>query len=115
MKATANHPHTTTRKWKGISVAALLSGLLVIPISNVCADKCNHEDDYRCKHQSLQDNFLDAVREEGIPVSIFLVNGIKLQGQVVDYDCDVIFLTNNVDQMIYTHAISTVVPARNPK
>jgi host factor-I protein len=67
------------------------------------------------KGQSLQDPFLNALRKERIPVSIFLVNGIKLQGQIESFDQFVVLLKNNVSQMIYKHAISTVVPARNVK
>jgi len=65
------------------------------------------------KGQSLQDPFLNALRRERIPVSIFLVNGIKLQGQVESFDQFVILLKNQVSQMVYKHAISTVVPSRN--
>ncbi len=65
------------------------------------------------KGQSLQDPFLNALRRERIPVSIFLVNGIKLQGQIESFDQFVILLKNQVSQMVYKHAISTVVPARN--
>jgi host factor-I protein len=67
------------------------------------------------KGQSLQDPFLNALRKERIPVSIFLVNGIKLQGQIESFDQFVVLLKNNVSQMIYKHAISTVVPTRNVK
>lgn len=67
------------------------------------------------KGQSLQDPFLNALRREHIPVSIYLVNGIKLQGQVESFDQFVILLKNSVSQMIYKHAISTVVPSRNVK
>ena len=56
--------------------------------------------------QSLQDPFLNALRKERVPVSIYLVNGIKLQGQIDSFD-------QCVSQMVYKHAISTVVPARN--
>jgi host factor-I protein len=65
------------------------------------------------KGHSLQDPYLNALRKERIPVSIFLVNGIKLQGQVESFDQFVILLKNTVSQMVYKHAISTVVPARN--
>jgi len=65
------------------------------------------------KGQSLQDPFLNALRRERVPVSIFLVNGIKLQGQIESFDNFVVLLKNSVSQMIYKHAISTVVPARN--
>ncbi len=61
---------------------------------------------------ALQDPFLNVLRKERIPVSIFLVNGIKLQGQVESFDQFVILLRNTVNQMIYKHAISTIVPAR---
>lgn len=64
------------------------------------------------KGQSLQDPFLNALRRERIPVSIFLINGIKLQGKVQSFDQFVILLENTVNQMVYKHAISTVVPAR---
>lgn len=61
---------------------------------------------------ALQDPFLNALRKERIPVSIYLVNGIKLQGQVESFDQFVIVLRNTVNQMIYKHAVSTVVPAK---
>ena len=64
---------------------------------------------------ALQDPFLNVLRKERIPVSIFLVNGIKLQGQVESFDQFVILLRNTVNQMIYKHAISTIVPARAVK
>ena len=67
------------------------------------------------KGQSLQDPFLNALRKERIPGSVYLVNGIKLQGQVESFDPFVVLLKNSVSQMIYKHAISTVVPARNVK
>ena len=64
------------------------------------------------KGQSLQDPFLNALRKERVPVSIYLVNGIKLQGQIDSFDQFVVLLRNSVSQMVYKHAISTVVPAR---
>ncbi|HEY7803305.1 MAG TPA: RNA chaperone Hfq [Orrella sp.] len=64
------------------------------------------------KGQTLQDPFLNVLRKEHIPVSIYLVNGIKLQGQVESFDQYVILLRNTVTQMVYKHAISTVVPAK---
>ena len=67
------------------------------------------------KGHSLQDPFLNALRKERIPVSIFLVNGIKLQGQIESFDQYVVLLKNAVSQMVYKHANSTVVPARNPR
>ena len=65
------------------------------------------------KGHTLQDPFLNALRKERIPVSIFLINGIKLQGQIESFDNFVVLLRNSVSQMIYKHAISTVVPSRN--
>jgi host factor-I protein len=65
------------------------------------------------KGHSLQEPFLNALRKERIPVSIYLVNGIKLQGQIESFDQFVVLLRNSVSQMIYKHAISTVVPTRN--
>jgi len=67
------------------------------------------------KGQQLQEPFLNALRKERVPVSIFLVNGIKLQGQVESFDQFVVLLKNSVSQMVYKHAISTIVPARNVK
>jgi host factor-I protein len=61
----------------------------------------------------LQDPFLNALRRERVPVAIYLVNGIKLQGTVESFDQFVVLLRNQVSQMVYKHAISTVVPSRN--
>ena len=65
------------------------------------------------KPQSLQDPFLNAMRRERVPVSIFLVNGIKLQGTIESFDQFVVLLRGVTNQMVYKHAISTVVPSRN--
>jgi host factor-I protein len=62
--------------------------------------------------QSLQDPYLNVLRKERVPVSIYLVNGIKLQGQIDSFDQFVVLLKNTVSQMVYKHAISTVVPSR---
>jgi host factor-I protein len=64
------------------------------------------------KGQLLQDPFLNTLRKEHVPVSIYLVNGIKLQGQIESFDQYVVLLKNTVTQMVYKHAISTVVPSR---
>ena len=64
------------------------------------------------KGQTLQEPFLNTLRKERIPVSIYLVNGIKLQGHVESFDQFVVLLKNTVSQMVYKHAISTIVPAR---
>ena len=65
------------------------------------------------KGQSLQSSFLNILRKEKILISIYLVNGIQLQGKVDAFDQFVILLKNNVSQMVYKHAISTIVPTRN--
>ena len=65
------------------------------------------------KGQSLQDPFLNALRKDKTPVSVYLVNGIKLQGKIDSFDQFVVLLGNSVNQMVYKHAISTIVPARN--
>jgi host factor-I protein len=67
------------------------------------------------KGHTLQDPFLNALRKDRIPVAIYLVNGIKLQGQVESFDQFVILLRNSVNQLVYKHAISTIVPTRNVK
>jgi host factor-I protein len=64
------------------------------------------------KTQNLQDNFLNILRKDHTPVSIFLVNGIKLQGKIDSFDQYVIMLKNTVSQMVYKHAISTIVPSK---
>ncbi len=65
------------------------------------------------KGQQLQDPFLNALRKEQVQVAIYLVNGIKLQGQVESFDQYVVLLKNTITQMVYKHAISTIVPARS--
>ena len=60
----------------------------------------------------LKDSFLNELLKEKVTVSIFLVTGIKLHGIVDGFDDDVIMLKNGVTQMVFKHAISTVVPAR---
>ncbi len=67
------------------------------------------------KGQNLQDPFLNVLRREKTPVSIFLVNGIKLQGHIESFDQFVVLLKNNISQMVYKHAISTIVPSRAVK
>ncbi len=67
------------------------------------------------KGQTLQEPFLNALRKEKVPVAIYLVNGIKLQGQVDSFDQFVVLLKNSVNQMVYKHAISTIVPSRMVK
>lgn len=67
------------------------------------------------KSYTLQDPFLNALRKEKTPVAVYLVNGIKLQGHVESFDQFVVLLKNSVSQMVYKHAISTVVPVKSVK
>lgn len=76
------------------------------------ANYSNTENIVSNKGQLLQDPFLNILRREHVPVSIYLVNGIKLQGQIESFDQYVVLLRNTVTQMVYKHAISTIVPGR---
>ena len=67
------------------------------------------------KSQILQEPFLNTLRKEKIPVAIYLVNGIKLQGQIDSFDQYVIILKNTVNQMVYKNAVSTIVPSKTVK
>jgi host factor-I protein len=89
---------------------------LSLPTKNPPAEKAEKQEQRETrmsKGQILQDPFLNALRKEKIPVSIYLVNGIKLQGTIESFDQFVVLLKNSVSQMVYKHAISTVVPSRN--
>ena len=81
-------------------------------VSSPLLNFLNTENIVSNKGQLLQDPFLNALRREHVPVSIYLVNGIKLQGQVESFDQYVVLLRNTVTQMVYKHAISTIVPGR---
>lgn len=64
--------------------------------------------------QSLQDAFLNLMRKEKVPVTLFLVNGVKLQGAITGFDSfSVMLRRENHSQLVYKHAISTVMPV-NP-
>lgn len=65
------------------------------------------------KTQNLQDTFLNYIRREKIPVTMFLMNGFQLRGVVRSFDSFVVLIdADGRQQMIYKHAISTVAPAR---
>jgi host factor-I protein len=64
------------------------------------------------KTQSLQDNFLNQLRKEKMPVVIYLTNGVRLKGVVKGFDNFVILLKESTQQLIYKHAVSTIVPER---
>jgi host factor-I protein len=59
----------------------------------------------------LQSVFLEALRNKQISVSVYLINGIKLQGKIDSFDQSVILLKNTTAQIVYKHAISTIVPS----
>jgi host factor-I protein len=63
--------------------------------------------------QMIQDPFLNALRREKVPVTVFLVNGIKLQGVIASFDNYCLMLKNSVTQLVFKHAISTVMPSRD--
>lgn len=69
----------------------------------------------KSKPPALQDPFLNQLRKENVPVSVYLISGIKLKGQVQSFDQYVILLRSTITQMVYKHAISTIVPARDIK
>lgn len=62
------------------------------------------------KVKSLQNEFLNTLRKDRIPVSIFLVNGIKLRGRIESFDNYVVLLKEGTTQTVFKHAISTIVP-----
>jgi host factor-I protein len=63
--------------------------------------------------QSLQDLFLNQVRKEKIPVVIYLTNGVRLKGVIKGFDSFVILLKEANEQLIYKHAVSTIVPEKS--
>ena len=64
--------------------------------------------------QNLQDAFLNHVRKAKIPVTVFLINGVKLQGVITWFDNFCILLRRDgQSQLVYKHAISTIMPAQN--
>jgi host factor-I protein len=65
------------------------------------------------KKQNLQDTFLNSVRKSKTPLTIFLVNGVKLQGVVTWFDTFCVLLRRDgQSQLVYKHAISTIMPAQ---
>ncbi len=65
------------------------------------------------KSQSLQDNYLNQLRKDKIPVIVYLTNGVRLKGVVKAFDNFVILLKESTQQLIYKHAVSTIVPERD--
>lgn len=62
--------------------------------------------------KKLQDSFLKELETSALPVSVFLVNGVKLHGLIESFDDEVVMLKGSLTQIIYKHAISTVVPSK---
>ncbi|MBQ9980640.1 MAG: RNA chaperone Hfq [Oscillospiraceae bacterium] len=62
---------------------------------------------------NLQDTFLNCARRDRTPLTIFLMNGFQMKGQVTGFDSfTVTLMSENKQQLIYKHAISTIIPAR---
>jgi host factor-I protein len=64
------------------------------------------------KTQNLQDSFLNQLRKDRTPVVIYLTNGVRLKGTVKGFDNFVVLLKESTEQLIYKHAISTIMPER---
>ncbi|MDJ0683453.1 MAG: RNA chaperone Hfq [Alphaproteobacteria bacterium] len=65
------------------------------------------------KPQNLQDAFLNGVRKSKVPVTVFLVNGVKLQGVITWFDNFCVLLRRDqLSQLVYKHAISTIMPSQ---
>lgn len=65
------------------------------------------------KNINLQDVFLNQIRKDGTPVTIFLLNGVQIKGSVRGFDNFTVVLdSDNKQQLIYKHAISTIIPLR---
>lgn len=65
------------------------------------------------KSQNLQDNYLNQLRKEKIPVVVYLTNGVRLKGVIKGFDNFVILLKDANQQLIYKHAISTIIPEKD--
>ena len=64
--------------------------------------------------QNLQDAFLNQVRKTKVPITIFLINGVKLQGVITWFDNFCVLLRRDgASQLVYKHAISTIMPAQS--
>ena len=64
------------------------------------------------RSQNVQDVFLNHVRKNKVPVTVFLVNGVKLQGNISWFDnFSILLRRDNLSQLIYKHAISTIMPS----
>jgi host factor-I protein len=64
------------------------------------------------KAANLQDSFLNSLRKEKVPVVVYLTNGVRLKGVIKGFDNFVIVLKEASEQLIYKHAVSTIVPEK---
>ncbi len=63
---------------------------------------------------NIQDVFLNAVRKDKIPITIYTMNGVKIMGNVMSFDTFTVMLNTNVgQQLIFKHAVSTIIPSKN--
>lgn len=65
------------------------------------------------KGQGIQDIFLNQLRREKIPVVVYLINGVRLKGIITGFDNFIILLKDINEQLIYKHAISTIIPEKS--
>lgn len=65
------------------------------------------------RSQNLQDNYLNQLRKEKMPVIVYLTNGVRLKGVVKGFDNFVILLRESTQQLIYKHAVSTIIPEKD--
>ncbi len=65
------------------------------------------------KSQNLQDNYLNQLRKEKMQVIVYLTNGVRLKGVVRAFDNFVILLKDSTQQLIYKHAVSTIIPEKD--
>jgi len=65
------------------------------------------------KSQSLQDNYLNQLRKDKMQVIVYLTNGVRLKGTIKGFDSFVILLKDASQQLVYKHAVSTIVPERD--
>lgn len=84
-------------------------------VKDLASRKKNNDkvEEYIMSNYAFQDSFLDKMQQDKMSVSVYLNSGIKLQGFITGYDHQVIFLKNSSVQMIFKHAISTIIPARD--
>jgi host factor-I protein len=66
------------------------------------------------KNYNLQDYFLNQARKDKIPLTVFLMNGVQMKGQVRGFDSFIVIIeSDGKQQMVYKHAISTIIPLRH--